>query len=442
MSRSSEIIYPSSGIDPDVLIKVDNVSKKFCRDFKKSLWYGLKDTAADIFRFGAEPDAERNALPLLRPSEFWANQNVSFEVKRGECLGLIGHNGAGKTTLLKMLNGLIKPDTGSIKMRGRIGALIALGAGFNPILTGRENIYVNGLILGFHKEEIDAKLDEIIAFAEVEDAIDAPIRTYSSGMQVRLGFSVAAFMNPDILIIDEVLAVGDMRFRKKCQGFIKRLQANGTAIILVSHGMGQIMMLCENAVVMDHGRPVFYGPSEEAVSVTGRLQEQSTDDASAKVSSFRDKTAAIVIEKLSVNSSAPSALGELPTVTARIHYNARENVDDVMACFRIYKDGIESPLTNARSMTNLSEGFFIPKGSGVITATFDPCPLAQGEYSLKAIVGLKGYPTPLDAVGYDDSPIRFSVPDLMPAAPWATLEGEILHWQAEWQHDPAGLSKI
>ena len=128
---SSEIIHPSSDLDEDVLIKVDNVSKKFCRDFKKSLWYGLKDTAADILH-----PTHKSADSKLRPSEFWANQNISFEVKRGECLGLIGHNGAGKTTLLKMLNGLIKPDTGSIEMRGRIGALIALGAGFNPILPG------------------------------------------------------------------------------------------------------------------------------------------------------------------------------------------------------------------------------------------------------------------------------------------------------------------
>ena len=137
MSRSSEITHPSSEVDSDVLIRVNNVSKKFCRDFKKSLWYGLKDTAHDIFH----PKHKSQDLEL-RPGEFWANQNISFEVKRGECLGLIGHNGAGKTTLLKMLNGLIKPDTGSIEMRGRIGALIALGAGFNPILTGRENVYV------------------------------------------------------------------------------------------------------------------------------------------------------------------------------------------------------------------------------------------------------------------------------------------------------------
>ena len=209
---SSNSNIPSSpqrgnGRDEDVLIKVDNVSKKFCRDFKKSLWYGIKDTAADVIHPSRRPQESK-----LRPSEFWANQNISFEVKRGECLGMIGHNGAGKTTLLKMLNGLIKPDTGSIEMRGRIGALIALGAGFNPILTGRENIYINGSVLGLTRKEIDAKIDDIINFAEIEDAIDAPVRTYSSGMQVRLGFSIASSLDPDILILDEVLAVGDAGF--------------------------------------------------------------------------------------------------------------------------------------------------------------------------------------------------------------------------------------
>lgn len=252
MSRSSEIIHASSDLDEDVLIKVDNVSKKFCRDFKKSLWYGIKDTASDMFRLGNGRD-RGDSSASLRPCEFWANQNISFEVKRGECLGLIGHNGAGKTTLLKMLNGLIKPDTGSIEMRGRIGALIALGAGFNPILTGRENIYVNGSILGLHKKEIDAKLEEIIEFAEIEDAIDAPVRTYSSGMQVRLGFSTAAILiKPDVLILDEVLAVGDVGFVSKCLNRVQEI-LDTAAVILVSHSPQYISRFCSRAIYLESG---------------------------------------------------------------------------------------------------------------------------------------------------------------------------------------------
>jgi lipopolysaccharide transport system ATP-binding protein len=257
MSHSSEISHPSSDLDPEVLIKVNNVSKKFCRDFKKSLWYGLKDTASDIFHPSKGSLVSRiedqSSLPPLRPGEFWANQDISFEVRRGECLGLIGHNGAGKTTLLKMLNGLMKPDTGSIEMRGRIGALIALGAGFNPILTGRENVYVNGSILGLHKKEIDAKLQEIIEFAEIEDAIDAPVRTYSSGMQVRLGFAVAVILiQPDVLILDEVLAVGDINFTIKCLNVVRRLSER-SAVIFVSHNIQLVSQFCNSIILLDAG---------------------------------------------------------------------------------------------------------------------------------------------------------------------------------------------
>jgi lipopolysaccharide transport system ATP-binding protein len=189
----------------------------------------------------------------LRPSEFWANQDISFEVKRGECLGLIGHNGAGKTTLLKMLNGLIKPDTGSIEMHGRIGALIALGAGFNPILTGRENVYVNGSILGLSKKEINAKLDEIVDFAEVNDSIDAPVRTYSSGMQVRLGFAVAAVLvQPDVLLLDEVLAVGDMAFTIKCLNTVRQLSER-SAVVFVSHNVQFISQFCSHIMLLKNG---------------------------------------------------------------------------------------------------------------------------------------------------------------------------------------------
>ncbi|MDA0973020.1 MAG: ABC transporter ATP-binding protein, partial [Bacteroidetes bacterium] len=187
----------------EVIITVDRVSKKFCKELKRSLLYGLQD----ILSLGGGNTDE------LRKNEFWAVKEVSFELRRGDCLGLIGHNGAGKSTLLKMLNGLISPDEGSITIHGRVGALIELGAGFNPILTGRENIYNNGAVLGFSKSEIDAKLQEIIDFSEIEEFIDMPIQNYSSGMKVRLGFAVAANLEPDLLLVDEVLAVGDAGFR-------------------------------------------------------------------------------------------------------------------------------------------------------------------------------------------------------------------------------------
>ena len=168
----------------DLLIRVENVSKKFCKDFKRSLWYGVNDFACEVF--GKIKDD-----PTLRSGEFWSVKNVSFTVKRGECLGLIGPNGAGKTTILRMLNGLIRPDKGSITIVGRIGALISVGAGFNPLLTGRENIYANGILLGLSKKDVDFKFDEIVQFSGLEEFIDMPVQNYSSGMQVMLIFFLA-----------------------------------------------------------------------------------------------------------------------------------------------------------------------------------------------------------------------------------------------------------
>lgn len=234
----------------EILIKVEQVSKKFCHDLKRSLWYGVQDITAELL--GRKYEHE------LRPDEFWSVSDISFELKRGECLGLIGPNGAGKSTLLKMLNGLIKPDKGRIEIWGRVGALIELGAGFNPILTGRENIYSNGAVLGFTEAEIDKKLDAIVEFSELAEFLDTPVINYSSGMKVRLGFAVAAQMEPDVLIIDEVLAVGDVGFRAKCFNAIYKMIQNA-AVILVSHSMPQISRVCTDIMVMNHGRCKFHG---------------------------------------------------------------------------------------------------------------------------------------------------------------------------------------
>lgn len=235
---------------PDTLITVEGVSKKFCKNLKRSLIYGALDIGSELLG--------RERSPELRKDEFWAVQDVSFEVKRGECLGLIGHNGAGKSTLLKMLNGLIAPDRGRITMKGRIGALIELGTGFNPILTGRENVYNNGAVLGFSRQEIDRKFDAILDFADIGEFIDTPVQNYSSGMKVRLGFAVAAQMEPDVLIIDEVLAVGDISFVLKC---FKRMDylLQHTAIILVSHSMPQVSRMCTSLIHMQKGCILYQG---------------------------------------------------------------------------------------------------------------------------------------------------------------------------------------
>ena len=242
----------------DVLVKVDGVSKKFCRRLKLSLWYGVQDTIGDLL--GRDGSGHE-----LRREEFWAVNDVSFELRRGECLGLIGRNGAGKTTLLKMLNGLIKPDRGRIEMRGRVCALIALGTGFNPVLTGRENIYVNAAVLGLSRNDIGRKIDDIIDFAEIGDFIDAPVQSYSSGMHVRLGFAVATALEPDVLLLDEVLAVGDANFQAKCYQRISGMLTKA-GVIFVSHYPYHIQKVCNETMLLENGRTIAFGPPNDVLA--------------------------------------------------------------------------------------------------------------------------------------------------------------------------------
>ena len=257
----------------DVLVRVDSVSKRFCRSLKRSLWYGLLDLGSELGgrRHGGGYGLPQNSADVeLRKDEFWAVKDVSFELRRGECLGLIGHNGAGKTTLLKMLNGLIKPDAGAINMRGRVGALIALGAGFNPILTGRENIYVNASVLGLSKKEITDKIDEIIDFAEIGEFIDMPLQNYSSGMTVRLGFAAATSLAPDVLILDEVLGGGDAKFRAKCYDKVSSMM-NRSAVIFVSHSMEYISQICTSSLLINKGLTESHGRVEEVIQAYQRI---------------------------------------------------------------------------------------------------------------------------------------------------------------------------
>lgn len=245
----------------EILISAENVSKKFCRSLKRSLWYGVQDVASALNPLDSakNPEDFQSATSTpLRNDEFWAVRDVSFELRRGECLGLIGHNGAGKSTLLKILNGLIRPDTGRITMRGRVAALIELNAGFNLILTGRENIFNQASLLGFTREEALEKFDAIVEFAEIGDFLDMPVQNYSSGMRVRLGFAVAVQMEPDILIIDEVLAVGDVAFRAKCLNAISEIIAS-CAVIFVSHSMPQVFRVSSDVLLLARGQTSYYG---------------------------------------------------------------------------------------------------------------------------------------------------------------------------------------
>ena len=241
--------------DSEVVVCVENVSKKFCRDLKRSLLYGIQDIATELV--GAHRKSSE-----LRSKEFWALKDVNFQLRRGEALGLVGSNGAGKSTLLRIISGLIKPDTGSVKIKGRVAPLIALGAGFNPVLTGRENIYANMSILGLSTKEIKERFQDVVNFAEISDAIDAPVQTYSSGMSARLGFACAIHTEPEILLIDEVLAVGDIRFKAKCYRSLHELRQKGTSFVLVNHNPQAILNVCGSAIYLLNGKLMASGDTE------------------------------------------------------------------------------------------------------------------------------------------------------------------------------------
>jgi teichoic acid transport system ATP-binding protein len=248
----------------DTIISVEGVSKKFCRSLKQTMLYGVRDVACDVLHLSKSSNG-------LRQDEFWALDNISFEVKRGECLGLIGPNGAGKSTLLKLINGITLPDKGSLRVNGCIGALLELGAGFHPMLTGRENIHLNAAILGLSKEEITEKFDGIVDFAGLQEFIDSPVKHYSSGMYVRLGFAIAAHADPDVFLIDEALSVGDIFFQSKCYAKLREFRDRGITIILVTHSLDLVTTHCSRALLLDRGIIVAEGGPKEVVDRYNRI---------------------------------------------------------------------------------------------------------------------------------------------------------------------------
>ncbi len=222
-------------------------------------WAKMRGRPNPLVPIGQEPDEQRIG------SDFWALRDVSFQVRKGEILGIIGRNGAGKSTLLKLLSRITLPTEGVIRMKGRVSSLLEVGTGFNPELTGRDNIYLNGSILGMRSAEIDRKLNDIIAFSGIEHHIDSPVKRYSSGMKVRLGFAVAAHLEPEILIIDEVLAVGDAEFQRKCLGKMKDVAQSGRTILFVSHNMSAVHSLCTRVIWLNDGRMRMDGDTDEVV---------------------------------------------------------------------------------------------------------------------------------------------------------------------------------
>lgn len=254
----------------DIAIRIENLSKLYRIGRAQQRHDTLRDAITD-FRLKMTDSLRRQAhlqssiFDLESDRDLWALRDVSFEVKRGEVVGIIGRNGAGKSTLLKVLSRITEPTSGRAEIRGRVGSLLEVGTGFHPELTGRENIYLNGAILGMRRTEIERKFDEIVAFSEVDRFLDTPVKRYSSGMYVRLAFAVAAHLEPEILLVDEVLAVGDSSFQRKCLNKMQDVGQQGRTVFFVSHNMPAVTRLCERAILLDEGRVLHDGPSHQVV---------------------------------------------------------------------------------------------------------------------------------------------------------------------------------
>jgi lipopolysaccharide transport system ATP-binding protein len=385
--------------EEDVVLSVNGVSKRFCRDLKRSLLYGVQDITTDLFDL-------RKEHRTLRPKEFWALQDVSFQLRRGEALGLVGKNGSGKSTLLRIIAGLIKPDIGSVNIKGRVAPLIALGAGFSPILTGRENIYANMSILGLSKQEIDDRFDEVVAFADINrDALNAPVQTYSSGMAARLGFACAIHTSPDVLLIDEVLAVGDVKFRVKCYRKLMKLRQQGISFILVSHNPHSILGMCNIGSYLDSGKLIFSGEPGE---VMNRYEEDLFANEIAHQDgnlSLPEKPAnssyGLDIISLSIRNTQGKDLGYFLTgepASFCIKYKAHWAIDDLIVNIMIREQFGENDMT--LSLNNHFDNIQISTDSGEHSIYFDMpyCCLKPGFYIMKMSVSQGSIYNILDAV--------------------------------------------
>ncbi len=365
---------------------VEGLSKEFCRNLKRSLLYGVRDIAAELSGRSRHSQA-------LRKGEFWALDKVSFQLRRGESMGLVGRNGAGKTTLLRLISGLIKPDAGRLKVKGRVAPLIALGAGFNPILTGRENLYVNMSILGLTRKEIDARLDEVVDFADIGDALIAPVQTYSSGMAARLGFACAVHTDPDVLLVDEVLAVGDMKFRMKCLRHMAKLLERGTCFILVSHNPHAILTVCQRAIYLSQGKIVAAGQTAQvlsryeedlfSLSQTYRNKPLTISEKPPAESSGMDITGVCFKDERGATLAAPQS-GKPASVCVRC--KAHKEMSDINLIVAVSNMSLENERVLYLSSQYDNQPMSVKAGEVELQLELPYCGLAAGLYDAKIVV--------------------------------------------------------
>ena len=450
-----EIALPSQ----DWLVKVEGARKKYCRDLRRSLWYGMQDVLGAL-------TLRRQDTNMLREFEFWAIDDVSFELRRGDSLGLLGRNGAGKSTLIKMISGQRSLSAGSITTRGRIVALTELGLGFNLALTGRENAYVNAAVHGYSREAFDRIIEQIIDFSGIREFIDSAVQTYSTGMKARLGFSVATHLNPDILVVDEVLAVGDLEFRRKCVKHILRYVKNGGSIILVAHDPYLVQSLCNRCIVLDHGRLIFDGSGIDGVQFhfeVGRGKEfnklsepiegadSSLGDAvaEAEADEARDLANLPVIENSSLarlTPEVPVAVDDIqvvsmdggPLMTGKaakllMHYRALTPADITWG-FSICTSDLQTSISSCVKGLD-GEPTHIEPGKGTLTAVFPNFPMQPGVYAARGGIGEAGSLTAVSIKGYGDAPHFFTVVpgESSRTANYKVMNNDLVDIDVDWQ---------
>ena len=351
------------------VIKVENLGKKYRIGANGAGSDGLRHAIHDLFtnplrktRNGHSNANQQSAISTPQSQEFWALKDVSFEVNQGEVVGIIGRNGAGKSTLLKILSRITEPTTGRLGIRGRVASLLEVGTGFHPELTGRENVFLNGAILGMTREEIKRKFDEIVAFAEIEKFIDTPVKRYSSGMYVRLAFAVAAHLEPEILIVDEVLAVGDAQFQKKCLGKMGEVARGGRTVLFVSHNMSAVKRLCTSAMLLADGRLLDQG--DTATVISSYLEDGVGTDAIVELPEpLHMVKSALQISKVEILNSKRETSSLLlfgEQIHVKLSLKVQQSLPQVKVGIGVYADGVRIGTTHTAPIdipasTNLHE---------------------------------------------------------------------------------------